>query len=301
MTGTSMAFIKSWRSFKPSRKYLPYATRLYIFRIRPNMISLLYQYFMKMTSYRRMRRIAGKMYWKSRSILFSPFVIPDFIRFKAKGGLKRFHMSLSSLQPEIWDKTTTTGFDRHYVYHTSWAARVVAEIKPKKHIDISSSLFFCGIVSAFIPVEFYDYRPADLGLSGLKSVKGDLMRLPFPDNSVESISCLHTIEHVGLGRYGDPIDPNGDIKAIDELKRVTAKKGSLLFVVPIGETACIKFNAHRIYTYDQVTSLFSGFSLKEFSFIPEYAERGGLIRNASSALTNGESYACGCFWFIKNN
>jgi SAM-dependent methyltransferase len=229
----------------------------------------------------------------------------DYLKFKKalkdsdQLGIKRFSFSILDINPQIKDKAPTTSFDKHYVYHTSWAARILAETKPKKHIDISSSLYFSGIISAFIPIDFYDYRPANINLSNLNSKEGNLMSLPFADNSVQSISCMHTVEHVGLGRYGDPIDPDGDIKAINELKRVTARNGSLLFVVPMGGTPKIEFNAHRIYSYEQIMSYFKGFDLKEFALIPEFDKNGGLIRNADPSLLKGERYACGCFWFIK--
>ena len=236
-------------------------------------------------------------------IILSPFIFKDYFLFlKAinKSGLeKRFSLKVSNFYPQVKDRTIETGFDRHYVYHTSWAARVVSEIKPIKHVDISSSLFFSGIVSAFIPVDFYDYRPAKLDLSNLNSKEGNLVALPFTDNSITSLSCMHTIEHIGLGRYGDPIDPDADKKAAQELIRVTAKGGDLLIVVPIGENPIIEFNAHRIYTYNQVIEMFGGLKLKEFSFIPEHESKGGLTRNASQNLISGEKYACGCFWFIK--
>jgi SAM-dependent methyltransferase len=228
---------------------------------------------------------------------FFPFVASDFLRF-SKVKNDRFSLSLKDVYPCVKDKTVKTGFDRHYVYHTSWAARKVAEIKPVFHTDISSSLFFSGIVSAFVPVKFYDYRPAELSLSGLESKEGNLMNLPFADASVSSLSCMHTVEHIGLGRYGDPIDSEGDLKAIAELKRVVAKDGSLLFVVPMGKKAKIEFNAHRIYTYDQVMEYFEGLQLKEFAMIPE--KSGDMVYgvHAVSALQK-EDYACGCFWFVK--
>ncbi len=147
------------------------------------------------------------------------------------------------------DNTSETHFDTHYIYHLAWAARKVKEINPEFHIDISSSLHFCTMLSAFIPVKFYDYRPAYLNLSNLESKKADLMALPFEDSSINCLSCMHTVEHVGLGRYGDPLDYDGDLKAISELKRVVAKDGFLLFVVPVGKSK-IMFNAHRIYDYE---------------------------------------------------
>ncbi len=229
-------------------------------------------------------------------IALSPFVLGDYWRFKAKDKKSRFAVRFGDVYPQIRDKTLATGFDRHYVYHTAWAARKVAEIKPEFHTDISSSLYFSSIVSAFVPVKFYDYRPADLRLSGLSSEKADLMRLPFADSSIKSLSCMHTVEHVGLGRYGDPIDPEGDLKAIKELKRVLAPGGSLLFVVPIGKPR-IEFNAHRIYSYDMIREYFSDLELKEFSLIPE--KGGAIIANATKEQADGERYGCGCFWFVK--
>lgn len=195
------------------------------------------------------------------------------------------------------DNTEFTGFDAHYIYHPAWAARVVKKINPKYHIDISSTLHFCSILSAFIDVKFYDYRPAKLNLNNLTSEKIDLTDIFFDDNSVECISCMHTIEHIGLGRYGDPINPQGDIKAIDELKRITKSGGNLLLVFPVGKPK-IMFNAHRIYSFEMIIELMDGFTLKEFSMVYDNQE---FIENANPEDVKNQKYACGCFWFIKNN
>lgn len=227
----------------------------------------------------------------------SPFVLSDYLKFKRFND-ERFDAKFSDFYPCIKDKTFKTNFDAHYVYHTSWAARKVKEINPTKHTDISSSLFFSGIVSAFIPVDFYDYRPANLKLSGLTSGCVDLTHLPFGDSSINSLSCMHTVEHIGLGRYGDKIDPNGDLQAISELKRVLAKNGSLLFVVPIGKPK-IEFNAHRIYSFEQITDYFKELTLKEFSIIPDNAKETGIIYNTTKEQADEQKYGCGCFWFVK--
>lgn len=221
----------------------------------------------------------------------------DFFKFR-KINNKRFEARWRDRYPQIYDKTSSTSFDRHYVYHTAWAARKIREINPKKHTDISSFIYFSAIASAFLPIEFYDYRPADIVLDNLESKKADLLSLPFLDNSLDSVSCMHTVEHIGLGRYGDKIDPNGDLKAIDELKRVIAPGGSLLFVVPIGKRK-IAFNAHRVYSHNEIVKYFHGLSLREFVFIPE--KDGKMILNAKSDEMEKEDYGCGCFWFIKEN
>jgi len=211
---------------------------------------------------------------------------------------KRFNCDFSDFNFQLNDNTPNTGFDAHYVYHPAWAARVIAETRPNKHVDISSSLHFCSIVSAFMPVDFYDYRPVYLNLSNLTSMHADLTRLPFADNSIGSISCMHTIEHIGLGRYGDPLDPEGDIKAINELKRVVIADGNLLFVVPIGGIAKIEYNAHRVYTYSQVLSYFLGFNLVSFALV---TDDGKFIYNASKIESDEQKYGCGCFYFKKSD
>ncbi|WP_224982621.1 DUF268 domain-containing protein [Geomonas agri] len=226
--------------------------------------------------------------------------IRDFCRYRilerVNGG--RFPVLWQDRYPCLHDNTGTTGFDRHYVYHLAWAARVLAQIRPEEHYDISSSLYFATMVSAFIKVSFFDYRPAELQLSGLTSNRADLLSLPFADASVRSLSCMHVVEHVGLGRYGDRLDPEGDLKAAAELKRVLAPGGDLLFVVPIGKPR-IAFNAHRIYSYDQVVSYFGELNLQQFALIPDDAQGGGIVTDAARELADAQNYGCGCFWFRK--
>ncbi len=188
-------------------------------------------------------------------------------------------------------------FDKHYICHTAWAARVLAEIRPKKHVDIASSVLFNAIVSAFVPVDFYDYRKWKLGIDNLNTKFEDVRKLTFADNSIQSLSCMHVVEHIGLGRYGEDLDPEGDLKSIAELKRVLA--GDLLFVVPIGGCPKVIFNLHRIYSYDQIIRYFSELKLVEFALIPDKTP-GDLIRNASRELANQQEYGCGCFLFRKD-
>ena len=196
------------------------------------------------------------------------------------------------------DVAKSLDFDRHYLYHQAWAARILAKLCPKKHIDISSKFEFGTIISAFIPFEYYEFRKPNIILDDYSSNDMDIVNLPFQSDSVESISCMHVIEHIGLGRYGDTLDYNGDIKAINELIRVTAKDGNILFVVPVGGTSTICFNAHRIYTYRQIIELFPNCILQEFALI-ENNGNNGLIRNATEQDVNKETYGCGCFWFKK--
>ena len=224
----------------------------------------------------------------------------NFGRFK-KMALEsdgRFSVSWSDRFPCLLDADQKFSFDRHYVYHCAWAARRLAETKPVFHIDIGSHTYFNALVSAFVPIQFYEYRDIDLKLSNLQIGKADLLSLPFEDSSVKSLSCMHVVEHIGLGRYGEPLDPKGDLKAVGQLKRVLAKEGDLFFVVPVGRPKII-FNAHRIYAYGMVIDYFKGLKLESFSLIPDVAEGEGIIEDATEELADQQDYGCGCFWFKK--
>ena len=214
---------------------------------------------------------------------------------------RRFEFNKELILRCLDDNTRNTGFDRHYVYHLAWASRILRKTKPKLHIDISSLIYFSTIISAFIPTEFYDYRSAPIKLDNLISDFTDLTNLHFEDNSILSLSCMHTIEHVGLGRYGDNLDYDGDLKAMKELSRVLAPTGDLLFVVPLGSKPKIQFNAHRIYSKQQIIDYYSEFGLilKEFTLIPESSKDGGLVVDPGSELLSKQNYACGCFWLSK--
>jgi SAM-dependent methyltransferase len=203
-------------------------------------------------------------------------------------------------QPALGAAAGTSSFDRHYVYHVAWAARVLAELRPERHVDISSLLFFNAVASAFVPIDFYEYRPAEIELDRLTSRHADLTALPFDDASIPSLSCMHVVEHIGLGRYGDPLDPRGDLVAMLQLQRVLARGGTLLFVVPVGRPR-VQFNAHRIYGYEQVLEGFRGLRLVEFALIPDSAETGNLMRHADPSLVSEQRYACGCFRFERGD
>jgi hypothetical protein len=222
----------------------------------------------------------------------------EFDRFAAAMRPRGFAVDWSDRIACLDDRTTTTGFDRHYIYHTAWAARVVARTRPSLHTDVASALYFSTLVSAFLPVRYLEYRPVDVALSDLSCGTADLMRLPFADGSVESLSCMHVVEHVGLGRYGDPLDPDADLTAMAELSRVVAPGGDLLFVVPVGRPR-IQFNAHRIYAFEQVRSAFAGMTLQEFALIPDRADGAAIEVGADPARVARQRYGCGCFWFRK--
>jgi SAM-dependent methyltransferase len=221
----------------------------------------------------------------------------DLHRFnRGRAALGEPPVSPREMMPCLFDRTEGVGFDPHYTFHTAWAGRVLAESRPARHVDVGSHLMFIVACSAFVPIEHYDIRAVDLGLDNLQTGAADLTALPWDNDSIPSLSCMHVLEHVGLGRYGDPVDPQGDRKAMSELARVVAPGGQLLFVVPVGRPR-IQFNAHRIYDVDSILRGLKGLELAEFALIPTNGRR--LIRNADLRQVSNEANACGCFRFVK--
>ena len=168
--------------------------------------------------------------------------------------------------------------------------------KPKKHVDLASKYNFSGYLSLFLPVDFVDLRPVTAHLPGLKIIKANILRLPYKSNSVPSISSLHVIEHIGLGRYGDAIDPDGTNKAIREMIRVVKRGGYIYLSLPIGQYR-LCFNAHRIHTPEMIISQFNGCKLIEFSAVDDE----GLLHEKVNWRKYGRlHYGCGLFLFRKN-
>lgn len=223
-------------------------------------------------------------------LLYIPRYLLSYLEFMSKQPIK-----FLDTYPCLCDWTENTPFDPHYFYQSAWLARSLASHPPVKHVDISSDVRMIGIVSAFIPIEFLDYRPLNVDLPGLKCSGGSILNLPFPDESVVSMSCLHVVEHIGLGRYGDPIDPNGSLNALVELERVMAPDAILYLSVPIGiERVC--FNAHRVFSPDTIVSRLPKMDLLSFSVVDD---AGCFWPEYSIDKSKTLDYGCGLFVMQK--
>jgi hypothetical protein len=199
--------------------------------------------------------------------------------------------------PCLHDRTPTTPYDPHYFHQAVWAADHILSRSPSEHVDVGSEVTFVGMLSAAVPVAFVDIRLLPVELPRLRSVEGDLLAgLPIEDREVASLSCLHVAEHVGLGRYGDVLAPNGTVRACAELARILAPGGELYFSVPVGRPR-VCFNAHRIHTPDQIIRYFKDLELVEFSLVDdEYRLTiDAEVRGAGELL-----YGCGLFRFTRH-
>ena len=200
------------------------------------------------------------------------------------------------LFPKIHDCTATTAVDPHYFYQGVWAFRQIIAAKPLAHYDVGSQIDFIRYLSAVLPVVFIDIRPIELSLYNLQCVKGSILESGFASDSVDSLSCLHVIEHIGLGRYGDPLDPWGSEKAAKELARILAPGGRLYLTTPVGEPT-IQFNAHFIRAPRQVIAMFPSLKLVDFSVV---TDDGLLAEDVDPDTVASSRYACRLFVFTKS-
>lgn len=199
------------------------------------------------------------------------FLLKDFLndikKYEAMSKNESFISPWENLKPCILDKTNTTPVDSVYFYQDSWCAKKIFENKPSHHYDVGSSAEMIGIISQFTPSTMVDIRPVNLTMPNFSFKEGNILKLPFADNALSSLSSICVVEHIGLGRYGDALNPHGSEEAIVELKRVLAIGGNLYISVPIDDQNKIYFNAHRAFTRDYILGLMKPLKLVEEKYI----------------------------------
>lgn len=165
------------------------------------------------------------------------------------------------------EKFDDAGEISSYLWQDFWGAKAIIENRPLNHYDIGSRIdgFITHLLCAQISVTMLDIRPFPVALPNLSFVQSDATELrEIEDESVESLSALCSLEHFGLGRYGDGIDPNACFKCFDAIQK-KMKKGGLLYIsVPIGKEH-LEFNAHRVFKASTIVDKFHQMELLEFS------------------------------------
>lgn len=194
-------------------------------------------------------------------------------------------LNLDFLYPCIHDATTETQIEPIYFYQDAWAFEKIVKARPSHHVDVGSHHKYVALLSKVVPVTMVDIRPLSLRLDTLSFKVGSILDLPFADASLPSVSCLCVVEHIGLGRYGDSIDPAGTEKAMAELKRVVKIGGDLYISLPLDDENRVYFNAHRAFTEEYVLQLCFPFEVVERRYI--YGETFGSER--------GFGFGTGCY------
>lgn len=174
---------------------------------------------------------------------------------------------IADFYPCLLDATVETPIDFSYYYQDAWAFERIVAARPESHVDVGSHHKFVSLLSKVVPTTMVDLRPLPVTLDSLRFLEGSILALPFGDASVPSVSSLCVVEHIGLGRYGDPLDPDGSAKAIQELKRIVRPGGDLYLSVPVDDVSRIYFNAHRAFAESDLLALCAPFEVRERRYI----------------------------------
>ena len=207
------------------------------------------------------------------------------------------------LYEDRWDNAGVA--KGHYFHQDLFAARDIFERRPKRHIDVGSSIYgFVSHVASFREIEVLDIRPLDVDIPGIKFVQQDMTKLD--DNWLgvtDSASCLHALEHFGLGRYGDLVDYEGWRKGLTSLVGLLKPGGILYLSVPTGKHQRVEFNAHRVFSLPQLRDvLLESMEIERLAFI---TDTGNLVPNVDPFGEDAEcsfdaNYGCSV-WILKKS
>lgn len=240
------------------------------------------------------------------SIRGMPAYFSDYWRLKSqkpKDGKVEF--ANGALYPCLGDRYVSSGQARGPYFHQDLlVAGRIFENKPLHHIDVGSRVDgFVAHVASFRQISVIDIRPLDSQIKNIAFLQADVMNeLPSKYvQSCDSLSCLHALEHFGLGRYGDPVRWDGYLIGFNNLLTLLRSGGRLYFSVPIGRPR-IEFNAHRVFSLSHLMKMFEGqLKVDSFSYVDD---NGDLHENTQlserSIQTNCEcDLGCGIFELTK--
>jgi SAM-dependent methyltransferase len=215
-----------------------------------------------------------------------------------KNGL--FNLEFWRLRFYTYDKYANAGsISGAYFLQDIWAAKKVYESEVSFHVDVASRIDgFVAHLLPFCTVEYIDIRVMQSPFPNLVYKEGSILSLPYEDNSIDSLSCLHVIEHIGLGRFGDEVDPDGYIKAAHELVRILKPGGKLYIGTPVGRQSLF-FDAHRVFNVETVEKMFESLDLLDFAFVDDIADK--IIYAPDREYANSCRFGCGLFVFKKKD
>jgi hypothetical protein len=198
-----------------------------------------------------------------------------------------------------------------YFWQDLWVARQIYAAAPSKHVDIGSRVDgFVAHVASFREIEVLDVRPITGTIPGVTFRQADLMdETSLPQGAstggyCDSLSCLHALEHFGLGRYGDPINPQGYRQGLENMAKLLSPGGLFYLSTPIGKER-VEFNANWVFDPRTLLKIATaaGLVLKELTIFDPFNPDLGLQRYDFDEVTlsclASQNYNLGLFTFTK--
>ncbi len=238
-----------------------------------------------------------------RSIRGLPFYISDLTVFR-KG-----FIGTMKFKPCLHDRCEEGGATKsEYFWQDLLVARAIHAAKPIKHVDIGSRVDgFVAHVASFRDIEVFDVRPISTAVPGVVFRQADLSNsASLPANTgggyCDSLSCLHAIEHFGLGRYGDPVNPQGYQRGIANMAQLLQPGGTFYLSTPIGQER-VEFNANWVFDPRSIVrcAKAADLTLQKLTVITsEYRQQESAFDDSTLANLALQHYQLGLFIFTKN-
>ena len=194
-----------------------------------------------------------------------PRFLSNYFFFSIKA--KKLPNKLSPITRDFFDSAGAS--DGHYFWQDLICAQWIFSNSPLEHFDVGSRIdgFIAHLVS-FRKVFLLDIRKVESKIENLRIIQGNAQEsLLHLNRKFDSVSSLHSIEHFGLGRYRDTIDPLGHEKGLRNISELVKDHGMFYVSFPIGESS-VEFNAQRIIDPLWPINILKDFELLEFVLIP---------------------------------
>ena len=262
----------------------------------------------------KIKPILSKLHWlfssqfglDPRTLIRSLRGLPVYLRDWA--AFRKSYLGKMKFMPCLHDRYEEGGVTKsEYFWQDLLVARAIHAAKPDKHVDIGSRVDgFVAHVASFREIEVFDVRPISTAVPGVVFRQLDLMNpasLPTTAGRgyCDSLSCLHAIEHFGLGRYGDPVNPKGYQLGIANMAQLLQSDGTFYLSTPIGQER-VEFNANWVFDPRSIVrcAAAAGMTLKKLIVITAAnGPQEAAIDTANMAELALPRYQLGVFTFTK--
>jgi len=143
-------------------------------------------------------------------------------------------------------------------------------------------------------VHAVDILPYPLHHPNIVEVRCDAMRLPYGEKTFRYVTAISSLEHFGLGGYGDPVEENAPFRARDEISRVLRRDGVLITSLPVGKETRPQRSRevnYQVFTSSLVSRFTKGFAVTTQRFY-QHVDHNWTPCAASDAFSR-DSYSQG--------
>jgi hypothetical protein len=229
-------------------------------------------------------------------LLYLPQWLSDFNHLRKDAHEKGIALNIKAAFPVPHNAVENyVSINPHYFFQDIWVSEQIAGNKFQNCLDIGSRVdgFVSILLAMRVNLTLMDIRkpivnwPRPVGF-----IKGDVANLNSGQLSeYDCISCLHVIEHIGLGKYGDAIDIEGPRNTAKSLYRAMRSGARLYMSSPVSTDTGIVFNGGRHLAVDEFEGMFisAGFSILNRAFV---SDRPELVVNPDMSSLGQIKYGC---------